>query len=120
MIEKKPKIKTNLLLVYKEDLLVGNVSIEISGLCYHIPNNNEQNTLNAIVTEKQNREVDLLAPEKLFFHTKDRKSAETLEIEFAKRKNLFPTVTLKFRKKGIDKKFPFYVARDCSKKRIQN
>ena len=89
-------------------------------LCYHILNNNEQNTLNAIVTEKQNREVDLLAPEKLFFRTKDRKSAETLEIEFAKRKNLFPTVTLKFRKKGIDKKFPLYIARDCSKKRIQN
>ena len=55
-----------------------------------------------------------------FFYTKDRKSAETLEIEFAKRKNLFPTVTLKFRKKGIDKKFPFYIARDCSKKRMQN
>ena len=73
MIEKKPKIKTNLLLVYKEDLLVGNVSIEISSLCYHILNNNEQNTLNAIVTEKQNREVDLLAPEKLFFLHKRQK-----------------------------------------------
>ena len=59
-------------------------------------NNNEQNTLTAVVTGKRNREVGLVVPGKLFFQTKDRKSAETLKIELAKRKNLFPTKTLKF------------------------
>ena len=46
-----------------------------------------------------------------FFQKKDRKSAEPLEIELAKRKNLFPTVTLKFRKKGINRKFPFHATK---------
>lgn len=55
-----------------------------------------------------------------FFQTKDRKSAEALEIEFAKRENLFPAVTLKFRKKEIYRKFSFYVAKYCNKKKIQN
>ena len=46
-----------------------------------------------------------------FFQPKDRKSAEPLEIELAKRKNLFPTVTLKFRKKVINRKFPFHATK---------
>ena len=106
--------------VYKGDLLVGHVPTEISSLCYHFLNNKEQNTFSAIITGKRNREVDLVVPAKLFFQTKGRKFAETLETELAKRKNLFPTVTLKFRKNGIYKKFPFQVAKYCNKKKIQN
>ena len=80
--------------VYKGDLLMVNAPIEISSLSYHFLNNNEQNTLTAIANEKRNREFGLVVPAKLFFQTKDRKSAETLKTELAKRKNLFLTVTL--------------------------
>ena len=67
-------------------------------------NNNEQNTLTAIVTGERNQEVVLVVSAKLFFQIKDRKSAETLKTELAKRKSLFPTVTVKLRKKGIYRK----------------
>ena len=80
--------------VYKGDLLMVNAPIEISSLSYYFLNNNEQNTLTAIANEKRNREFGLVVPAKLFFQTKDRKSAETLKTELAKRKNLFLTVTL--------------------------
>ena len=95
---------------------MGHVPIEISSLCYHFLNNNEQNTLTTIVTGKRNQEVGLAVSAKLFFQKKkqkkkDRKSAQTLEIELAKRKSLFPIVNLKYRKKGIYRKFLFYVAK---------
>ena len=38
--------------VYKGDLLVGHVPIEISSLCYHFLHNNKQNMLTTIVTGK--------------------------------------------------------------------
>ena len=60
------------------DLLVGHVPIEISSLCYHFLNSNEQNTLTAVATGKRNGEVSLIVPAKLFFQTKDRKSVEIL------------------------------------------
>ena len=59
--------------VYKGDLLVGHVPIEISRLYYYSLNNNEENIFTAIVTGKRNREVGLVVPVKLFFQTKDRK-----------------------------------------------
>ena len=97
--------------ICKGDLLVGHVPTEISSLFYHSLNNNEQNILTVIVTGRRNREVGFVIPAKLFFQTKDRNSAKTLEIELAKRKHLFPTVILKFRKKGTYRQFPFYVAK---------
>ena len=90
---------------------MGLVLIEISSLFYHFLNNNEQDTLTVIVTEKRIERLILLCSETVFFQTKDRKSAEPLEIELAKRKNLFPTVTLKFRKKVINRKFPFHATK---------
>ena len=94
---------------------MSHVPIEISNLCYHFLNNNEQNTLTTIVTGKRNQEVGLAVSANLFFQKKkkkkDRKSAQTLEIELAKRKSLFPIVNLKYRKKGIYRKFLFYVAK---------
>ena len=47
----------------------------------------------------------------IFKKKKKRKSAETLEAKLARRKSLFQTVNLKFRKKGIYRKFLFYVAK---------
>ena len=101
-------------------MLASHVPIQISSLYYHSLNNNEQNTLTVIVTGERSRQSGLVVPAKLLFQTSNRKSAATLETEFAKRKNLFPTVTLKFREKEIYRKFPFYTAAYCNKKQIQN
>ena len=58
--------------VYKWDLLLDHVPTEISSLCYHFLNNNEQNTLTTIVTGKWNQEVGLAVPAKLFFQKKKK------------------------------------------------
>ena len=86
---------------------MGHVPIEVSSLCYHFLNNNERNILTALVTGKQNWELGLVVPAKLFLQTEERKSAETLEMELPKKENWFPTVTIKFRKKGTFRKFCF-------------
>ena len=43
-----------------------------------------------------------------YFFKQNRKAAETLKIEPAQKKILFPTVTPKFKKKARYRKFPFY------------
>ena len=80
------------IVVYKGDLLAGHEPIEISSLFYHL-NNNEQNTLTVIVTEKRIERLILLCSETIL------------------QKNLFPTMTLKFRKNGINRKFPFHATK---------
>ena len=100
--------------LYKEEndqkLLVGHVPIEISSLCYHFLKKSKTNTLNAVITGKRQREVELglVVPVKYSFETDDKKCAEILEKELVKRKELFPTVVLKFKKKGLYRKFPMY------------
>ena len=58
------------IVVYKGDLLVGDVPIEISSFFYHFLNNNEQNTLTVIVTEKRMKRLILLCSETVFFKQK--------------------------------------------------
>ena len=69
---------------------MGHVPIEISSLCYHFLNNNEQNTLTAIITGKRIRGLDLVVPAELFFQTEDRKSADTLQIVECKEEKPIP------------------------------
>ena len=97
--------------VYKDpthDVLVGHIPIEISSLCYHFLNTNLDNTIIAEITGKRKREVGLVVPAKFVFKTYDMRCLEVLENELQKRKQLFPSVKLNFRKKGIYRKFPFY------------
>ena len=104
MIEKKQRNTIN-----KRDLLVGHIPIEISSLCFHFINQDPGNKIKALITGKRQREIGLVVPAKLIFITNNKRFSEVLENELIKRKNKFPTVTLKFMKKGAYCKFSFYL-----------
>ena len=95
--------------LYKRDLLVGHIPIEISSLCFHFINQDPGNKIKALITRKRQREIGLVVPAKLIFITNNKRFSEVSENELIKRKNKFPTVTLKFKKKGVYRKFPFYL-----------
>ena len=95
--------------LYKRDLLVGHIPIEISSLCFHFINQDPGNKIKALITGKREPEIGLVVPAKLIFITNNKRFSEVLENELIKRKNKFPTVTLKFKKKGVYRKFPFYL-----------
>ena len=95
--------------LYKIDLLVGHIPIEISSLCFHFINQDPGNKIKALITGKRQREIGLVVPAKLIFITNNKRFSEVLGNELTKRKNKFPTVTLKFQKKGVYRKFPFYL-----------
>ena len=60
-----------------------------------------------MTTGKRQREVGLVVPAKLIFITNNKRFLGDLENKLVKQKNTFPTVTLKFKKKGVCRKFPF-------------
>ena len=93
----------------KRDLLVGHIPIEISSLCFHFINQGPGNKRKALITGNRRREIGLVVPTKLIFITNNKRFSEVLENKLIKRKNKFPTVTLKFKKKGVYRKFPFYL-----------
>lgn len=97
--------------VYRDEehgVLVGHIPVEISSLCYHFLNQSEDNMIRVVVTGKRQREVGLVVPAKFSFETSRKKDAETLERELLKRKELFPTIKLILRRKGVYRKFPVY------------
>ena len=65
--------------------------------------------MKALITGKRRAEIGLVVPAKLIFITNNKRFSEVLENELMKRENKFPTVTLKFKKKGVYRKFPFYL-----------
>ena len=89
---------------YKKDLLVGHIPMEISSLCFHFINQDPENKIRAMITGKRQREIGLVLPGKIIFTTNNKRYSEVLEKELLKRKAKFPTVTLKFRKKGVYRK----------------
>ena len=95
--------------LYKRDLLIGHIPIEISSLCFHFINQDQGNKIKALITGKRQQEIGPVIPAKLIFITNNKRFSEVLEKELIKRKNKFPTVTLKFKKKGVYCKFPFYL-----------
>ena len=95
--------------LYKRDLLVGHIPTEISSLCLHFINQDPGNKIKALISGKRQREIGLVVPAKLIFITNNKRFSEVLENKLIKRKNKFPTVTLKFKKKSIYRKFPFYL-----------
>ena len=101
----------------KEKLLVGHLPAEISSLCYHFLAQNADNEINAEITGKRRREVGLVVPAKLSFETNNRKCAEILEEELLKRREKFSTLELKFKKKGLYRKFPVYKKIKIEKKK---
>ena len=62
--------------------------------------------MNAVITGKRQREVGLVVSAKYSFETDNKKCAEILEKELVKRKELFPTVALKLKKKDCTENFP--------------
>lgn len=46
--------------VYKENLLVGHIPIEISSLCFHFLNHKVENKIKAFITGKGHREIGLV------------------------------------------------------------
>ena len=95
--------------LYKKDILVGHIPIEISSLCFHFINQDPGNKIKALSIGKRQREIGLVVLAKLIFITNNKRSSEVLENELLKRKNKFLTLTLKFKKKGVYSKFPFYL-----------
>ena len=81
----------------------------ISSLCFHFINQDPGNKIKALITGKRQRQIGLVVPAKLIFTTNNKRFSEVLEKQLIKRKNRFPTVTLKFKKKGVYRKFPFYL-----------
>ena len=95
--------------LYKKHIFVGHLPIKISILCFHFMNQDPENKIKAFTTGKRQREVGLVVPVKLNFMTNNKQFSEVLEKELLKRKNKFPTLTLKFKKKCVYRKFPFYL-----------
>ena len=95
--------------LYKKDILAGHIPIEISSLGFHIISPDPGNKIKALTIGKRQREIGLVVPAKFIFITNNKRFSEVLENELAKRKNKFPTLTLKFKKKGVYRKFPFYL-----------
>ena len=95
--------------LYKKDILVGYIPIEISSLSFHFINQDAVNKIKALTTGKRQREIELVVLAKLIFITNNKRFSEVLENELVKRKNKFSTLTLKFKKKGVYHKFPFYL-----------
>ena len=95
--------------LYKKDILVGYIPIEISSLSFHFINQDAVNKIKALTTGKRQREIGLVVLAKLIFVTNNKRFSEVLENELVKRKNKFSTLTLKFKKKGVYHKFPFYL-----------
>ena len=85
--------------LYKKDFLVGHIPIEI--LSYvsisSIKIQGKKSTDNWKTTTG-NRTC---CSSKVTFITNNKRSSEVLENELVKRKNKFPTLTLKFKKKGV-------------------
>ena len=95
--------------LYNKDTLVGHIPIEISSLCCHFINQDPGNKIKALTTGKLQREVGLVVPAKYIFITNYKRYSVTLENELMKRKSKFPALTLKFKKKGVYRKFPFFL-----------
>ena len=95
--------------LYKKDILVGHIPIEISSLCFYFINQDPVNKAKALTTGKRQREIVLVASAKLIFITNNKRFSEILENGLVKQKNKFPTLSLKFKKKGVYRKFPFYL-----------
>ena len=95
--------------LYKKDILVRHIPIEISSLCFYFISQDPGNKIKALTTGKRQREIGLVVPAKLIFITNNKRFSEVLENELVKRKNKFPTLTLKFKKTGGYRKFPSYL-----------
>ena len=95
--------------LYKKDILSGHIPIEISSLCFHFINQDPGNKIKALRTGKRQGEIGLVVPAKLIFISNNKRFSEVLENELVKRKNKFSTLTLKFKKKGVYRKFLFYL-----------
>ena len=58
--------------LYKRDLLIGHIPIEISSLCFHFINQDPGNKIKALIIGKRQREIGLVIPAKLIFITNNK------------------------------------------------
>ena len=59
--------------LYKKDILVGHIPIEISSLCFHFIHQDPGNKIKALTTGKRQREFGLVVPAKLIFITNNKR-----------------------------------------------
>ena len=59
--------------LYKRDLLVEHIPIEISSLCFHFINQYPGNKMKALITGKRLQEIGLAVPAKLIFITNNKR-----------------------------------------------
>ena len=58
--------------LYKKDIVVGYIPIEISSLCFYFINQDPGNKIKALTTGKRQREIGLVVPSKLIFTTSNK------------------------------------------------
>ena len=78
------------------------------GVYYIFITQDPENKIKAVITGKRQREVGLVVPAKFIFTTRNKRYSEVLEKELLKRKTKFPSVTLKFKQKGVYRQFPYF------------
>lgn len=88
--------------------LVGHVPIEISSLLNYFLKADQDNKIHVKVTGARKREVGLIVPGKYSARTKNPRTARILDEQLQKKKEKFPTLELKHKKKGIYRKLPVY------------
>ena len=77
---------------------MGHIPIELSSLMYNFLPANDNNSLRVIVTGKRVREVGLVVPAAYSAFTKCKKTAEILENELERRKQIFSHYNLIFKR----------------------
>ena len=68
----------------------------------------KDNTAHVKVTEHWKRDVGLIVPGRYSKSTKNPRNARILKQELQKKKRIFSTLELKYKKKRIYRKFPAY------------
>ena len=66
--------------LYKKDILVGHIPIEISSLCFHFISQDPRNKIKELTTGKRQREIGFVVPAKLIFITNNKRFSEVLEV----------------------------------------
>lgn len=94
--------------VYKGNLLIGHVPIEISALTDYFLKESEENYVDVTVTGKRKREVGLVVPARYTAVTTDKRTANILFEQFKKKHEKYSHFELKIVTESIVKR-PLYL-----------
>ena len=85
--------------------------IELSSLMYNFLAANDNNSLRVIVTGKRVKEVGLIVPATYYAFTKSKKTAEILEKELERRKQVLSHYNSTFKRSEKVALYPLYVSK---------